>query len=902
MTEWKTRIRETCANAGHVLDEDVLEELSLHASSEFQKVRAGGMDEAEALRHVEAIVEAWSHDPLMLCRRPRRPPLLESPSASTRRLTGLAADLRYALRLCARQPGFALLVVLTMALGIAATSTLFSVVHGVLLKPLPWPHADQLIRLTETRQGSTRPMPGTMTNATYLPWRDGASTIDGLAAWSPRTMTLTGSGDAQRVRVVAITASLFPLLGASPVMGTRFEAQSEVPGSDSVVISYGFWERELGRDQNVLGRKIQLDGRGYTIVAVMPRDFAFPDRLTRAWVPFYIPPLIDASGNGRALSMFNAMARLRPGTTASQAAAEATARGRSGPDAGLVAIAVFGSNGPIEVSAAPALDSITGEVRRPMLLLMLAVGLLLITATANVASLQLARATVRRREIAIRAAIGAGAARLMRQILIENLLLGLCGGLVGLALSGALHSALPSLAPPDFPRLDDVTLDSNVLGFTALISILTALGFGLLPAIRLRRMNLAESLSQGVERGDGTGLHTARTRVLIMAGQVAIASLLLIGAGLLVRSFYAMLHADRGFDSANLLTARLPMPATLYPASRRAAIIDGVLMSLRQTDGVGKAAYTDSLPLTGSESRSSFIMRRPGADSPVNVSTLTHTVSHDYFAALGIRIVEGRGFTESDTAASPHVAVVNRAFAQKYLGSSPVGARLPAIGNWQTDCEVVGVSENVIRQGIGDDLQPALYLLQPQTQVSAFSALVIRVAGEPRTFIESLKAAVKAQDPSLALESVMTMEDRIGSSLARPRLYAVILGGFALFALIIAGVGLFGVLSYSVAQRSTEIAVRTAVGARPLDIACLILREAFGITVSGLVIGIGSALILVSYLSTLLYGVRVYDALTFVSVPLILCVITLLACALPSLRAIRIDPIRGMRGKWVEKN
>jgi predicted permease len=345
------------------------------------------------------------------------------------------------------------------------------------------------------------------------------------------------------------------------------------------------------------------------------------------------------------------------------------------------------------------------------------------------------------------------------------------------------------------------------------------------------------------------------------------------------------------------------MPAALYPASRRTEIIDGLLRSLHQTEGISKAAYTDSLPLTGSESRSSFKMRQTDADSEVSVSTLTHTVSHDYFAALGIRIVEGRGFTEADSGASPHVVVVNRAFAQKYLGSTPVGARLPAIGtSWQTDCEVIGIAENVMRQGIGDDLQPALYLLQPQTQVSAFAALVIRVSGEPRRFIEPLNAAVKAQDASLALESVMTMEDRIGSSLARPRLYAVILGGFAVFALIIAGVGLFGVLSYSVAQRSTEIAVRTAVGAKPLDIACLILKEAFGITVSGLVIGIGSALVLVSYLSTLLYGVRVYDPLTFVSVPFMLCVITLIACALPSLRAMRIDPIRVMRGKWVAKN
>ena len=344
MTNWKTRIREAWANTGHVLDEDVLEELSLHASSEFQKVRAGGMDDGEACRHVEAIVDAWSRDPIMLCRRPRRPPLVESPSISTPRLPGLLADARYSLRLCARQPGFVLLVVLTMALGIAATSTLFSIVNGVLLKPLPWPHPDRLIRLTETRQGSTRPTMGTMTNATYLPWRDEASTIEGLAAWSPRTMTLTGSGDAQRVRVVAVTASLFPLLGASPALGSTFGTESEVPGSDSIVISYGFWERELGRDPKVLGGKVQLDGRVYTIVAVMPRDFAFPDRLTRAWIPFYIPPLIDATGKGRTLSMFNAMARLRSGVTTSQAAAEATSRGRNGPDAGMVAIAMFGSN------------------------------------------------------------------------------------------------------------------------------------------------------------------------------------------------------------------------------------------------------------------------------------------------------------------------------------------------------------------------------------------------------------------------------------------------------------------------------------------------------------------------------------------------------------------------------
>ena len=384
-----------------------------------------------------------------------------------------------------------------------------------------------------------------------------------------------------------------------PLAGAGFTGD---PSQDhSVILSYGLWQQRYGGAADILGRALKLDGETYTVLGVMPRDFSFPDRETRAWTPMRVPPVVVPGSNGRAISIFSAIGRLKPGVTPQQAADEGTARGRSAPDPGLTAMAMFGSRGPVVVKAEPLLDAMTKDVRPALLVFLVAVGLLLATATANVASVQLARATTRRREIAIRSALGAGSTRLARQLLVENVLLGLMGGAVGIAAAYWLHRALPSLLPADFPRATDVALDLRVLGFAVAVTVVASVAFGLLPAIHTRRVNLVESLTEDslAPVGGGSRSRIARARTVIMAGQVAVASVLLIGASLLIRSFVALLTADRGYEVSNVLTARVPMPAPVYTDERRSTIMSGVIERMRGTPGVTEAAFTTILPLSG---------------------------------------------------------------------------------------------------------------------------------------------------------------------------------------------------------------------------------------------------------------------------------------------------------------
>ncbi len=450
-------------------------------------------------------------------------------------------DLRYAFRLLRRQPGYTAVIVGTMALGIAAVGVLTSITYGVLLKPLPWAAAPRLVRLNETRQGNTgrfRPM---MTNGTYLAWRDSVTTLDGLGAWSTDNETLTESGDPTRIRIGQITPSLLPLLGASPMLGRAFTDGEESPGRPPIaLISYGLWQRRYGGRATIVGDSLRLDGTSYTVVGVMPASFAFPDRETQAWVPFYIMPLVSPTNPGSfSLAIFGAIGRLKLGVTPAQAASEGTTRGRAAPSAPPIMMAVFGTNGPVEVSVVPLLDALTADVRPAILIMFAAVMLLLTVATANVANLQLARGTTRRRELAIRAALGADGARLARQCLVENLLLGLLGGCVGVLLAAIVHTTLPSLLPADFPRLGDLAFDARVQGFTIAIALLAAVGFGLLPALQAARESLVQALTDDslAPVGGGTRSPTSRARAVIMAMQVALACVLLVGATLLIRSF-----------------------------------------------------------------------------------------------------------------------------------------------------------------------------------------------------------------------------------------------------------------------------------------------------------------------------------------------------------------------------
>jgi predicted permease len=811
----------------------------------------------------------------------------------------LIQDLRYALRLLHRQPRYALVATLTMGLGIGATTILFGLTYGVLMKPLPWTHAERLVQLNETR-GGRPPRFNAFSNAAYLAWREQPSTIDDIAAWSTRTATVTGAGEPERVRLVAATASLFSTLGVRPLIGSVFAEKDEAATNGSVIVlSESFWRQRFGGEAKALGQSLKIDGEAHTIVGVIADAQGYPDASIRGWVPFRVLP-----AENNYLSMFNAVARLRDGSTVAQAAAEGTARGRHAPDTGMTTMAIFGGTGAIDVTAKPLSAAMTADVQRPLVVLLIAVGLLLVTATTNVASLQLARATTRRRELAIRAALGAGAARVTRQLLVESLVLGLIGGAAGLSLAWLLEGVVPVLLPADFPRVDAIGLDTTVLLFTLAASLVSGLVFGVAPALRARRVNLVESLTEDANAPVGGGSRTsvARARVVVMAGQIAIACVLLIGAGLLGRSFVALLTADRGYDPAGILTARVSLPGSLYTPERRHAIVSDVLSRVGGMPGVRDAAFTSELPITSGGSTSSFTMpSHVAGGAVVTVQASPRMVSPRSFAALGMRLVEGRDFTDADTDTSQPVLVVNRAFARQYLGDSAMGSEVPMGVGYRSDVvqgTVIGVVDDVRYLSSARVTQPEVFFSYRQFHgrlVTPVITFLARTDGDAGALAATLRTAVREADPNLVPDAIVTMESRLLTSLARPRLYAVLLGSFATFAVVIAAVGLFGVLSYTVAQRSRELAVRAALGASQRDLVRLVLSQMVVITGGGLVAGIVASLALARTIAAQLYGITPHDALTFTAVPIVLALIALAACLGPARRAAKLDPLTAMR-------
>ena len=900
MHSWKDRVRAAFLGAARTPADDIVEELAQHARSTYEAARADGCTAEEAEARVTELLHRWQTDAGSLERRSQRvdavvPPVAVAPS----RFAGLAQDVRYAARLVRRQPRHALITILTMAIGIGATTVLFSVTYGVLMRPLPWPHADRIVVLKETR-GGIAPRFGAFTNAAYLAWRPEPATIENLAAWSQRVVTITGTGDPERIRITAASATLFSALGVRPLIGSLFEEKDEA--SPVVVLSETLWRQRFGGDPAVLGRPIQLDGESYTAIGVLPDAQAYPDRQTRAIVPYAVRP---AAGNF--LAVFNAVATLRPGVTAAQAASEGTARGRTAADTGLTTMAIFGSNGPVGITAQPLRDALTADVRQPLLVLLAAVGLLLATATANVASLQLARTTTRSREMAIRAALGAGGARVIRQLLVESLLLGLSGGGAGLALTWILHRSLPSLLPVDFPRVDDLGVDAMVVVFALTVSVGTGILFGLLPALRARRLDIVEALAENgtAPVGAAARTRTARARLAIMTGQVAVACVLLVGASLLVRSFVALLNADRGYGTSGIVSARLSMPASMYPSpERRLAILNRVLSRVGGLPGVRAVAFTSELPLTPGGSTSAFTFKSPiAAGAAVRVQASPRIVSAHYFSVLGMRMIAGRSFSDADTETSERGVVVNQAFARRYLGESPLGWKMPVAGygsgdGQQLEATVIGVVGDVRYVTAADSSQPEVYYSYRQMEGRLPVQTVTLLASAPSAALDTatLRSLLRESDDRLVAEAVMPLEQRMLTTLARPRLYAVLLAAFAGFALVIAGVGLFGVLSYSVSQRSRELAIRTALGARRLDIFRLVLLQGLVVTLAGLAVGLVASTWLTRELATQLYGVTPHDPLTFVVVPLVLLCASALACVVPARRAARLDPLRVLRG------
>ncbi|MGE5243198.1 MAG: ADOP family duplicated permease [Betaproteobacteria bacterium] len=884
------------------VDDDIIEELAEHASAVYGGALAEGCPTDEAQRRVDAQVAAWTASARTLGRRPKRQPAIPSPPVTASFIGALWQDVRYAWRVARRQPGYTAVLVATMAIGIAATTVLGSVAYGVLLKPLPWANAPRLVRLYETRHGSTTIMPPLMSNATFREWWRGAKTLDGLGAWSTSQMALAGDRP-ERVRAAAVTPGLLTLLDAVPLKGRLFADGDEEPSRPPVLLlSYRFWQQRFGGREDVIGQTLRLDGRTYTIVGVMPPTFAFPAETTRVWTPLYVPPLYSPGRQGPWVMMFQAIGRLRPGATPAQAAAEGTARGRNAPPDDEVAMAMYGSNGPVEVTALPLLDALTKDVKPAILILLAAAALLLVAATANAAGIQLARATARRRELAIRAAIGAGTGRLVRQTLVENLVMGVLGGAAGLVLAALLHRALPFVLPADFPRAANIAFDVRVQLFGVAVSLAVGVGCGLLPAWQAARANVLAGLVEDALAPTRGGLRsrTARARAAIITAQVAIASMLVVTSVLLGRSFLDMLHADVGYDADNVLAATMILPSGDFTPQRRAQTAADVIARLRSVPGVTRAAYTTATPFSNVITLSSFTLRaRDG--SLRHVQTGVRSVSPGYFAALGQRVVEGREFADTDAGAVTTVVMVNREFSRRYLDGRALGWMIPdddAPANGKpVERRVIGVVADTVRRSVMDAPEPEVFLLAvDQALTNDQIAVVVRTGGDPRSLVAAVRAAAQDAAPTAILESVMTMDDKAAATLTRPRLYAALSTAFAVFALTIAAVGLFGILSYTVALRAREIAVRSALGARVSDIVGLVLRQSMAIALTGISIGLLASFWAAGAFRGLLYGVSAHDLSTVVGVAGLLVVVTAVASVVPARRAASLDPASVLRG------
>jgi putative ABC transport system permease protein len=900
---WTSHIRSEFARLGKPVDESVVEELAQHAGAAFEEARADGQSPGDAEAHVRALVVSWctaTSGP----HRIERTPLIESAAAGSSIFAGLLLDLRQAVRLLRRQPGVACVSILMIALGIGVTSTLFSLVNGVLLKPLPWKTADRLVRVYENRTGISSEVEWRhgLTNITYNAWGDKPQTIDGVAGWREAELSLAGDSGVERIRSGAITPTLLPLLGESPLLGSNFTSE-DARANSTVILSYGFWQERFGGAHDVLGKPIVLGGRSRTVIAVMPRGFEFPTSETRIWTPFELRPTYIQRGPDRqySIEVFYGVARLKAGITPAQATAEGSARLSAVKLDDYVMPEIFKARGGASITAVPLLDWVVQDVKPALWILLVAGGLLFAAAIGTVVNLQLAQAIARRREIAIRSAIGAGAGRLARQLFVETMTIATIGGTLGLALTMLLLRALPAILPADFPRVQHLGVDARVFAVMGALTCVVALVIGLLPSRMARRVILTTALAEDGSAPIGQGFRApaARARGAIITAQVAIAATLLVGASLLSKSFTGLLTADRGYTPGNLMTARIGFLSAGLPAGSRPAFYKDVLDRVTAIRGVTHAGYTSSMPTASPNWQIPVALGSERSRAAPEVETVYRLVSDGYFAAMGIRVMSGRAFTTEDTITAEPVVVVNQTFARRYLSDAPLGVMVgPDLNQFRPDVRlwrIVGVVADVQHGTPVDPIQPELYATTGQLNGFPAQFLAVRTEGDAGVLARDMRAVVRAASRNASLDQVMTMDGRVRTSLARPRLYAVLISGFSSFALLIAAIGLFAGLSYGVTQRRREIGIRSALGATPRDIVGLVLRQGVVMTLAGLLVGFGVAASTGRYLSGFLFGVTPADPATFAIVGMALVLIASVACGIPARRAAQVDAMEALR-------
>jgi putative ABC transport system permease protein len=798
-------------------------------------------------------------------------------------------DVKFGVRVLLKSPGFAFVAVLVVALGIGANTAIFSVVNAVLLRPLPFDAPERLVRVFGTNpQRNSFSRPYSYLNFSDLRAQNGS--LESLAAYSGTSAALSGAETPEQITGVLASGDIFRVLKTKPLLGRLLSPEDEKPGGSPVaVISYGLWRRRFGSDANVVGRQLRLDGREREIIGVTPADFRF-EFVTDA-ADFWTPIDPQASGfQSRGAIFLEVIGRLKPGVSIEQAQAD------MGGIMGRLQQAYPNPNAGIGIRLAGAREELVGDLRPTLLVLLGAVGCVLLIACANVANLLLARAAGRGREMAVRVALGASRGRIVRQLLTESTMLACVGGLLGLLFAVWGVSLLSSFIPADVPRFDETNLDLRVLGFTLAASVLTGMLFGLAPAIHSSKLDMNEALKEG-GRSATEGRGRNRVRSLLIVSEVALSLVLLVGAGLLIKSFVKLRNTDPGFDPRNTLTASLSLASVRYEKDEQiTSFYDQLIERVRALPGVESVGAVSPLPLSGNGMSYSFVLLdRPEPPPGQGLSASARFITPDYFRAMAIPLRKGRVFTDQDKTGTPPVLVVNEAFARRYLpGEEPLGKRM-RLGFGRIEGEIVGVVGDVRGNSLSVPGGPEYYIPQSHAASSDMSLVVRTGTSDPSALAPALRGVLREMDKDQPLYEVRTMSALVSRSVARQRFSMTLIGVFAALALSLAAVGIFSVMSFLVAQRTHEIGIRMALGAQGRDILRMVVGHGMTLTLVGVGLGLAGAFALTRLMSSLLFGVSATDPVTFGGVAALLAAVALLACYVPARRATRVDPMVALR-------
>jgi putative ABC transport system permease protein len=898
MPDWKHEIRGRLAGAqlGPTREAAIIEELAQYLEDHYAELLTGATSEAEAYRQTVAELngsELLARELRRVGRQVTPEPVWMGTNRRTNMIMDLWQDLRYGARMLLRQPGFTLIAVLTLGLGIGANTAIFSVVNAVLLRAFPYGDADRLVIMWEKEARNEQ---NVISPANFFDWREQQSVFTELAAFNDTRNSLSGDGAPEEIVGQVATDNLFSVLGVNALLGRTFTPEDSKPGQNAVVVlSYGLWRRRFGADPNVVGRKVILNAVDHTVIGVMPPDFKWHVRknsqtgqAAELWTPWAI-----SSGFKQFRGRFIcAVARLKNGVTLSQARAEM----------GVIAARLEERhkqfNRGYSVNLVPLREQFAGEIRRALLVLMGAVGFVLLIACANVANLLLARAASRQKEIAVRAAMGANRGRIARQLLTESVLLAALGGGAGLLLAWLGASALVKLSPPELGDFQNVEISVPVLGFTFVMAVLTGVIFGLAPAFEASNIKLNDTLKEAGRSLAGAS-RSQRLRGALVVAEVALALVLLVGAGLLTRSFLRLQGVETGFNARKVLTMRVALPSSSYnDDAKRINFFTQALERMRTLPGVEAVGAINFTPFLGLGSSTGFDIEGRSKSSPdqADGGTGVCITDQNFFRALQIPLKRGRLFTEQEVREQRNVVVINEALARKYFpNEDPLGKRIKIMMRPpHTPTEIIGVVEDMKHTQLDRAAEPMSYW--PIAQLPyPFMTFVLRARGDATAVTAAARNVIQTLDPQQPVGEARTLDSLVGNSIARQRFNTLLLAVFAVVALSLSAIGIYGVMSYSVTRRTHELGVRVALGASARDVLKLVLRQGMKLALAGVGIGLLGALALTRLLKTLLFGVSATDPLTFALIALSLALVALLACYLPARRATKVDPMAALR-------